>query len=54
MLLVQNSLILIPEVIGWSECSQLFASFAVVVSGILVFGVVSGNPEIGNEFCGYK
>ena len=54
MLLVQNSMILISEVIDWSECWQLFAGFVVVVGGILlslVFGVVSGNPKIVNDFC---
>lgn len=47
-------MILISEVVDWSECWQLFAGFVVVVSGILlslVFGVVSVNPKIGNDFC---
>lgn len=50
-------MILTSEVIDWSECWQLFAGFVVVVGGILlylVFGVVSGNPKIGNDFCWYK
>lgn len=47
-------MILISEVIDLSECWQLFAGFVVVVGGILlslVFGVVSGNPKTGNNFC---
>lgn len=54
MLLVQGSMVLISEVIDQSEWSQSFAGFVVVVCGIslsLVFGVVSGNPKTGNDFC---
>ena len=54
MLLVEDGIIITPEVKGWSEYWQQFAGFVVVVSGILlslVFGVVSGSPKIGNDVC---
>lgn len=51
MFLVQNSVILMSEVIDWNECWQLFFDLVVVGEILLLFGVTSGNPKMGNDFC---
>lgn len=49
--LVQNSMILMSEVTDGSECWQLFFGLVVVSEVLLVFGVISGNSKMGNDFC---
>lgn len=44
-------MMLMSEVTDGSECWQLFFVLVVVSEILLVFGVISGNSKMGNDFC---